>query len=74
MPLNTLEACADHLEVKGMTGDQDPAEDLKKLADAGLDMSDVTRTLLIAGIASFEKSMDGLIAGLEEKRKAIAES
>jgi transaldolase len=71
MPMNTLEACADHLEVKGATGDQDPSEDLKKLADAGLDMGDVTKTLLIAGIEAFEKSMDGLIAGLDEKRKAI---
>ena len=71
MPMNTLEACADHLEFDGMTGDQDPSEDLKKLADAGIDMADVTKTLLIAGIDAFEKSMDGLIDGLDEKRKAI---
>jgi transaldolase len=71
MPMATLEACADHLEVTGQTGAQDPTEDLKRLADAGLDMGDVTKTLLIAGIEAFEKSMDGLIAGLDEKAKEI---
>jgi transaldolase len=71
MPMNTLEACADHLEFEGATGDRDPSDDLKKLADAGLDMADVTKTLLINGIEQFENSMDGLVDGLDEKRKAI---
>jgi transaldolase len=71
MPMATLEACAEQLEVTGPTADADPSEDLKKLADAGIDMDDVTHTLLVAGIAAFEKSMDGLIDGLDEKRKAI---
>ena len=46
MPMNTLRACAEELEVKGNTADQDPSEDLKRLADAGIDMGDVTKKLL----------------------------
>ena len=46
MPMNTLLSCAEELEVTGNTADQDPSEDLKRLADAGIDMGDVTKKLL----------------------------
>jgi len=71
MPMPTLNAVAEKGEVTGATADQDPAEDLRRLADAGIDMDDVTDQLLREGIASFEGSMDGLLAGVENKREAI---
>ena len=71
MPMATLNAVAEKGEVTGATADQDPTEDLRRLDDAGIDMDDVTDTLLRAGIASFEGSMDGLLAGVEDKREAI---
>ena len=42
MPMPTLLACAEELEVSGATADQDPAADLERLAAAGIDMGDVT--------------------------------
>ncbi len=71
MPMATLNAVAEKGEVVGPTADQDPTEDLRRLAEAGIDMDDVTDKLLRAGIASFEGSMEGLLAGVEDKRKAI---
>ena len=50
MPMPTLLACAEELEVTG-AADQDPT-DLQKLADAGIDMGDVTDKLLRAGSTS----------------------
>ena len=50
MPMPTLLACAEELEVTGATADQDPSADLQKLADAGIDMGDVTDKLLREGI------------------------
>ena len=37
----------------------------------GISMSDVTDKLLVDGLASFQKSFDTLIAGLEKKTKAL---
>jgi len=37
------------------------------LAEVGIDLSDVTRTLEDEGVAAFAKSFDELIATLEEK-------
>ena len=42
MPLKTLMACREELEFSGATADIDPTEDLQRLADAGIDMHDVT--------------------------------
>ncbi len=71
MPLDTLEACADKLEIEGNTADQDPTETLQKLADAGLDMGDVTETLLNEGIDKFVEPFDKLIAGIEEQMARV---
>ena len=74
MPLDTLEACAQKLEVDGATADQDPTETLKKLADAGIDMEDVTKTLLDEGIEKFVEPFDKLIAGIEEQMAKVGQS
>ena len=71
MPMPTLLATAERGEVTGATADQDPTAELEALAAAGIDIDDVTDKLLRDGIAAFEKSLDGLLAGVEEKREAI---
>jgi transaldolase len=50
MPMPTLLACEDQLEVSGATADQDPSAELESLASAGIDMTDVTAKLLREGI------------------------
>ncbi len=71
MPMATLDACADHLEVQGPTGDQDPSAELQQLADAGIDMTDVTQTLLDEGIAKFVEPFDQLADGIELVREGV---
>jgi len=71
MPMPTLHACADKLEVRGATADQDPSADLERLADAGIDMRDVTLKLLRDGIAKFVEPFDALIGGVEFTREGI---
>jgi transaldolase len=70
MPLKTLRAAADHAEAPGETVKEDPTDDLKALADAGIDMSEVTETLLREGIEKFEVPMNELLDAIEEQRKA----
>src|SRR4051794_2381770 len=72
MPMATLLAASERAVVDGPGCDADPTEDLKALADAGIDMDDVTDQLLREGIETFEKSLDKLIAGIESKREAVA--
>ena len=71
MPLNTLQAAAAHGDVTGATADEDPGEDLRALADAGIDLDDVTDKLLREGIAAFVTPFDKLLDGIERKREAI---
>jgi transaldolase len=71
MPLATLEAAADHATVDRShphTADQDPSDDLAALADAGIDMKDVTDKLLRDGIDAFVTPMEKLLEGIESKR------
>jgi transaldolase / glucose-6-phosphate isomerase len=70
MPMATLNAAAEKSEVRGATADQDPSEDLKALAEAGIDMTDVTDTLLREGIEKFVEPFDELIRGVESAREA----
>ena len=70
MPMPTLLACAEKLEVTGATADQDPTADLEALAEAGIDMADVTKKLLIDGIDKFLEPFDKLVAGVETAREA----
>jgi transaldolase/glucose-6-phosphate isomerase len=74
MPMPTLLAFADHGEVPGATADVGPEEvqrELQALADAGIDMNDVTEKLLRDGVELFVDAMEKLIAGVESQREAV---
>ena len=71
MPLPTLQAAAGEGEVTGPTGAEDPTADLEALAQAGIDLDDVTAKLLRDGIEAFVVPMNKLLAGIEAKREAI---
>jgi len=70
MPMKTLLATAEQSEPVLDSASQDPADSLAKLADAGIDMTDVTDTLLREGIEKFVEPYDKLIAGVESMREA----
>jgi transaldolase / glucose-6-phosphate isomerase len=70
MPMPTLLAAAEKSEIEGATADRDPSETLEALADAGIDMGDVTKTLLNDGIDKFVEPFDKLIAGVESSKEA----
>src|SRR3712207_1979156 len=70
MPMATLNAAAEQAEITGATADQDPGADLEALAEAGIDMSDVTDTLLREGIDKFIEPFEELIRGVESAREA----
>ncbi|MDQ6816001.1 MAG: hypothetical protein M3018_01160, partial [Actinomycetota bacterium] len=72
MPMATLLAVADHGHVSGPTAEQDPTPDLEALADAGIDLDQVTDELLIDGVKQFEDAMNRLLDGIEERRAAVA--
>jgi transaldolase / glucose-6-phosphate isomerase len=74
MPMPTLLAFAERGEVRGATGDADPAEverELKALADAGIDLRDVTDKLLRDGVDLFTEAMKKLLDGIESRRQAV---
>ena len=73
MPPQTIDAFRDHGNVRRtVDADIDVAErELQGLEGLGISMQDVTAKLLVDGIASFQKSFDTLIAGLEKKTKAL---
>ena len=52
MPLQTLLAVADHGAVRGPTAERDPSPELAALAEAGIDMDQVTEKLLATGSSS----------------------
>jgi transaldolase len=69
MPLETLQAAADHAHITGPTATHDPTEDLEALQKAGIDMSDVTDELLVDGVKQFEDAMNRLLDGIRERTK-----
>jgi transaldolase/glucose-6-phosphate isomerase len=71
MPMATLLAAGDHAEIKGATAREDPAQVLQALADAGIDMVDVTDQLLSEGVDKFVEPMEKLLEGIGAKREAI---
>ena len=73
MPPATVEAFRDHGLVSRTVDAQYAGADalFVELRRAGLDFDDVTAKLLRDGLASFQKSFDGLIAGLERKSAAL---
>ena len=74
MPMATLLAAADHAHIEGNTVELDPDPDLRALAEAGIDLDDVTEKLLHDGVAKFVEPMEKLLAGIDEKREAIVTS
>jgi transaldolase / glucose-6-phosphate isomerase len=71
MPMATLLATGDHAEIAGATAREDPAPVLKALADAGIDMVDVTDQLLREGVDKFVEPMEKLLEGIGAKREAV---
>ena len=71
MPLPTLTAAARDGEISGETSALDPSGDLAALAEAGIDLDDVTAKLLKDGIDAFVVPMNKLLDGIETKREAI---
>jgi len=74
MPPATLEAFRDH-GITARTVDTGVAEADRLLADlesVGIRLDAVTDQLLAEGLASFQKSFDTLIAGIERKTAALA--
>src|SRR3954465_198681 len=74
MPMATLLAAADHAKIEGNTVEIDPEPDLRALADAGIDLDEVTAKLLSDGVDKFVEPMDKLLEGIDEKREAIVTS
>jgi len=74
MPDQTIDAFLDHGDPQ-RTVDADPAgarNALAALADAGVDMADVSATLEAEGVASFSKSFAELLQVLNDKANALA--
>jgi transaldolase len=73
MPPQTVEAFRDHGVVARTVdkGVDEAKQTIDALAAQGIAMRDVTDKLLADGLASFEKSFDTLIAGLEHKTKSL---
>lgn len=74
LPPATLEAFKDHGVVR-RTVDADIATARAVVAELdrlGVSLDDITKVLLREGLASFAKSFDSLLAGLEAKTRALA--
>jgi transaldolase len=75
LPPATLEAFRDHGVVR-RTVDEDidgARAFIAELEAVGISLDRVTDQLLIEGVASFSRSFDGLIAGLEEKSRTLGQ-
>jgi transaldolase len=74
MPPATIEAFRDHGVVEKTVDRKVAAAEglLKEIEAAGISIREVTEKLLADGIASFQKSIDELIAGLETKIGSLA--
>ena len=73
MPPATIEAFREHGEVKRTvdTNLEAAEQTVGALAAIGIPLPEVTEKLLTDGLASFQKSFDTLIAGLERKASAL---
>jgi len=69
MPPATIDAFRDHGVVEKTVDKKIAAAEglLKEIEAVGISVKEVTEKLLVEGIASFQKSFDELIAGLESK-------
>jgi transaldolase/glucose-6-phosphate isomerase len=76
IPPRTLDAFRDHGTVAGQTVTDDlgrAQEVLDGLAEAGIDLDDVTETLQERGVEKFVRPFDDLMETLDAKRTAIVE-
>ena len=71
MPLKTLLAVAERGHIEPESARIDPRAALEALAQAGIDIDDVTDLLLEQGIDAFVNSMTKLLAGIETARQAV---
>ena len=73
MPLSTIDAFQDHGVVARTVdvGVEEARRAIDELESLGIPMRDVTDKLLVDGLASFQKSYDAVIAGLEAKSKTL---
>jgi transaldolase len=74
MPPATIDAFRDHGNVERAVDKKVAVAEgvLKEIEAIGISMKEVTEKLLVDGIASFQKSFDELIAGLESKIGSLA--
>ncbi|WP_022834334.1 bifunctional transaldolase/phosoglucose isomerase [Salisaeta longa] len=75
IPPDTLDAFRDHGTVRGATVTEtldDARAVLSGLADAGIDLDDVTEALQEEGIDKFVRPFDNLLDAIEEKRAQLA--
>ena len=73
VPPQTLDAFKDHGETRRTVdaGVDDARRTLDRIEKAGVSIDAVTDKLLVDGLASFQKSFDSLIAGLERKSSQL---
>jgi transaldolase/glucose-6-phosphate isomerase len=71
MPMATLLAVGEHSELNDGSASIDASEALAALADAGIDLGDVTDQLLVDGVKQFEDAIDRLLGGIDERRAAV---
>ncbi|HXJ62671.1 MAG TPA: transaldolase, partial [Actinomycetota bacterium] len=74
MPSATMDAFRDHgvVQADALTSDVDgAAQVIADLAGQGIDLRQVTDTLLTDGLASFEKDFDSLVAALDTKLNEV---
>jgi transaldolase len=73
MPPQTIDAFRDHgVVARTVDANVDEAQrTIDSLEQNGISMRDVTDKLLADGLASFQKSFETLLAGLEKKTKAL---
>lgn len=74
MPPQTIDAFRDHGVIDRTVDKKVPAAEslLQELEKTGISIKEVTEKLLVDGIASFQKSFDELIEGLESKQGSLA--
>jgi transaldolase len=74
MPPATIDAFRDHGAVERTVDKKIAVAEgvLKEIEAIGISVKEVTEKLLVDGIASFQKSFDELIAGLEAKIGSLA--
>ncbi|HEU4995507.1 MAG TPA: transaldolase [Gemmatimonadaceae bacterium] len=73
LPPQTIEAFRDHGDVRRTVDtDVDQAKKvLTRIESLGIAMKDVTDKLLVDGLASFQKSFDAAVSGLEKKTRKL---